>query len=111
TRNPPRPTLFPYTTLFRSVNQKFNLACTLTDVKNRYSRVKSQLDREAAAGEGSTNRDSPLPMAVANAEMYTKVKNALLGNVEKWMGQQEGRRRTRKIYSQETHHDILDMMN
>ena len=62
-------------------NQKFDLACTLTDVKNRYSRVKSQLDREAAAGEESTNRDSPLPMAVANAELYNKVKNALLGNV------------------------------
>src|SRR5262249_61433421 len=43
-RPPPRSTLFPYTTLFRSLNPLFTINVTMRDIKSKnvYSRVNSK---------------------------------------------------------------------
>src|SRR5699024_10155233 len=81
-------------------NQKFGLNESLINVKNRYNRVKAQNDRVEVEGEQSTQDGQPLPTIVTNAEMYSRVRDSLLTNVDKVMShQQESRQRTRKIYS------------
>src|SRR5699024_6085600 len=93
-------------------NQKFGLTESLINVKNRYNRIKTQNDRLEVVGGQSEQDGQPLPTIITNAELYSRVKDSLLSNVDKVMNQpQEPRHRTRKIYSQEVNHEVLEMMN
>ena len=94
-------------------NNKFDLTNSLNEVKSQYNRAKSQISREAAAGRSDQDEagEQPLPSTIFNVKLYTKVKNSLLSNVDKVLNQQTERTWTRKVFSQETRYDVLELMN
>ena len=51
------------------------------------------------------------PIKVKNAQTYARVKTCLYNNLEKICQTQDNRMRTKKIYSQEVNHDIIEILN
>src|SRR5258708_15082209 len=55
-RRPPRSTLFPYTTLFRSVIDRVAHALRVGDRRDRHPRMSGRLDHEAAVAQHVADR-------------------------------------------------------
>src|SRR5207253_8143096 len=73
-RRPPRSTLFPYTTLFRSQRQLFLLCCDALDDRNR-----AHGERE---GDRKSTRLNSSHVAISYAVFCLKKKNKCVANCQ-----------------------------
>ena len=92
-------------------NQKFDQTVTTTTVKNRYTRWKNQQTSTRPSGSQTEERERQLPPIITNTELYTRVKNGLVINIDRATSQQIDRPRTKKVYSQEVNHQVIQMLN
>jgi len=92
-------------------NSKHSKSCTLAEVKNLYTREKNRVSRIATEREPGARGEQPPPVIITNAALFKKVKDRLLLNIEGVMSGQGERKRTRKVYSHDQNHDVIDYMN
>lgn len=93
-------------------NKKFGKNYSLTEVKNMHIRLKPQIARKENSDSNPNGGGDILePIKVKNAQTYARVKTCLYNNLEKICQTQDNRMRTKKIYSQEVNHDIIEILN
>ncbi|KAI2795587.1 hypothetical protein BLOT_016634 [Blomia tropicalis] len=100
-----------WTKITAAYNDKCNENATMIDVKNMYNRVKAMGTRSNVRVDTLAHEPEETIRAVKNVQLYNNIKTQLLLNLEKYCLNREIKTRTRKIYSVEVNHDVIEMIN
>uniref|UniRef100_A0A6P6YDL4 Uncharacterized protein LOC113797228 n=1 Tax=Dermatophagoides pteronyssinus TaxID=6956 RepID=A0A6P6YDL4_DERPT len=81
----------------------------MQDIKNLYNKIKNAQNNQTVTR--NQEGDEIVVPEIKNVQLYKQIKQQIVKNFDKYVINNEKKERTRKVYSEEVQHDVLDMIN
>ncbi|OTF77350.1 hypothetical protein BLA29_002622 [Euroglyphus maynei] len=88
-------------------NDRLNTNESKQDIKNLYNKIKSS----QVTSKNQEEEEETMGPEIKNVQLFKQTKQKLQKNIDKYVINKEEKDRTRKIYSEEIQHDVLDIIN